>query len=181
MIPNLLSSFRMIAFLPVIILFSSEYYLSSFFLFTIAAWSDFLDGFLARKYNLSSELGTLLDLMADKILVSSLLIYLVFYTSDIYLLILSLIVILREISITSLRLFLVSNGLDLSSISPDRYGKLKTFFQMFSISLLLIFPIVNLLLYKIALVFLMISAILSIVSFWNYFKFWSSLKLKKIE
>ena len=177
MIPNLLSSFRMIAFLPVIILFSSEYYLSSFFLFTIAAWSDFLDGFLARKYNLSSELGTLLDLMADKILVSSLLIYLVFYTSDIYLLILSLIVILREISITSLRLFLVSNGLDLSSISPDRYGKLKTFFQMFSISLLLIFPIVNLLLYKIALVFLMISAILSIVSFWNYFKFWSSLKL----
>jgi CDP-diacylglycerol--glycerol-3-phosphate 3-phosphatidyltransferase len=181
MIPNLLSSFRMIAFLPVIILFSSEYYLSSFFLFTIAAWSDFLDGFLARKYNLSSELGTLLDLMADKILVSSLLIYLVFYTSDLYLLILSLIIILREISITSLRLFLVSNGLDLSRISPDKYGKLKTFFQMFSISLLLIFPIVNLFLYKIALVFLMISAILSIVSFWNYFKFWSSLKLKKIE
>ncbi|MFL2776231.1 MAG: CDP-alcohol phosphatidyltransferase family protein [Gammaproteobacteria bacterium] len=49
MIPNLLSVFRMIAFLPVIILFSSEYYLSSFLLFTAAAWSDFLDGFFGEK------------------------------------------------------------------------------------------------------------------------------------
>ena len=50
MIPNLLSIFRMTAFLPVIILFSFEYYLTSFFLFSAAAWSDFLDGFLAVSY-----------------------------------------------------------------------------------------------------------------------------------
>ena len=103
MIPNLLSVFRMIAFLPVIILFSSEYYLSSFFLFTAAAWSDFLDGFLARKYNITSNLGSLLDLLADKVLVCSILIFLVFYTVNIYLLILTTIIILREISISSLR------------------------------------------------------------------------------
>jgi len=88
MIPNLLSAFRMVAFLPVIILFSSEFYLSSFFLFAAAAWSDFLDGFLARRYNITSNLGSLLDLLADKILVSSILIYLVFYTGNAFLLIL---------------------------------------------------------------------------------------------
>ncbi len=108
MIPNFLSAFRMIAFLPVIILFSSEYYLTSFFLFTAAAWSDFLDGFLARRYNITSNLGSLLDLLADKILVSTILIFLVFDTGNIYLLILTIAIIMREISISSLRLFLVS-------------------------------------------------------------------------
>ena len=105
MIPNLLSVFRLIAFLPVIILFSSEHYLTSFFLFTVAAWSDFLDGFLARRYNITSNLGSLLDLLADKVLVSSILIYLVFHTGNIFLLILTIIIIVREISISSLRLF----------------------------------------------------------------------------
>ena len=141
MIPNLLSAFRMIAFLPVIILFSSEYYLTSFFLFTAAAWSDFLDGYLARRYNIASNLGSLLDLLADKILVSSILIFLVFYTGNIYLLILTIIIILREISISSLRLLLVSRGVEISNITPDKYGKLKTFLQMLSISLLLLYPL----------------------------------------
>ena len=141
MIPNLLSAFRMVAFLPVIILFSSEYYLTSFLLFTAAAWSDFLDGFLARRYKITSNLGSLLDLLADKVLVSSILIFLVFYTGNIYILILSTIIILREISISSLRLFLVSNGVEISKITPDKFGKLKTFLQMLSISLLLLYPL----------------------------------------
>jgi phosphatidylglycerophosphate synthase len=81
MIPNLLSIFRMTVFVPVIILFLFEYYLYSFFLFSAGAWSDFFDGFLARKYNLTSNLGSLLDLLADKILVSSILIFFTFYTS----------------------------------------------------------------------------------------------------
>ena len=141
MIPNLLSAFRMIAFLPVIILFFSEYYLTSFFLFTAAAWSDFLDGFLARRYNITSNLGSLLDLLADKVLVSSILIFLVFFTGNVYLLILTIIIILREISISSLRLFLVSDGVEISNITPDNYGRIKTFLQMFSLSLFLIYPL----------------------------------------
>ena len=170
MIPNLLSIFRMIAFLPVIILFSSEYYLSSFFLFTAAAWSDFLDGFLARKYNLTSNLGSLLDLLADKVLVSSVLIFFVFYTSDFYLYILSSLIVLREISISILRLFLISKGLEISNITPDSYGKLKTFFQMFSLSLLIIFPMFGDSFFKTILIFLFISAFFSLLSFLNYLK-----------
>ena len=175
MIPNVLSVFRMIAFLPVIILFSSEYYLTSFLVFTAAAWSDFLDGFLARKYNLTSNLGSLLDLLADKVLVSSILIFLVFYTGNIYLLILTIIIILREISISSLRLFLVSNGLEISNIAPDKFGKLKTFLQMFSLSFLLIYPIFGNLFFNITLLFLLISTFFSILSFINYFKIWKNL------
>ena len=174
MIPNLLSAFRMIAFLPVIILFSSEYYLSSFFLFTAAAWSDFLDGFLARRYNITSNLGSLLDLLADKILVSSILIFLVFYTGNIYLLILTITIIMREISISSLRLFLVSNGVEISNITPDKYGKLKTFLQMLSISLLLLHPLFGNLFFISALILLLLSTLFSILSFLNYLKIWSS-------
>ena len=178
MIPNLLSVFRMLAFLPVIILFSSEYYLTSFFLFTVAAWSDFLDGFLARRYNMSSNLGSLLDLLADKVLVSSVLIFLVFYTGNFYLLILTLLIILREISISSLRLFLVSSGAEISNITPDRYGKLKTFLQMLSLSLLLIYPLFGHIFFTSTLILLSISTFLSLLSFLNYLKIWSSLEEK---
>ena len=178
MIPNLLSVFRMIAFLPVIILFSSEYYLLSFFLFTAAAWSDFLDGFLARKYNLSSSLGSLLDLLADKVLVSSVLVFLVFFTSNLYLLIMTLIIIIREISISTLRLFLISNGSEISNIVPDKYGKFKTFLQMFSLSLLLIYPLFGNIFFITALILLLISTLFSIVSFLNYLRMWRSLEEK---
>ena len=178
MIPNFLSAFRMIAFLPVIILFSSEFYLSSFFLFAAAAWSDFLDGFLARRYNITSNLGSLLDLLADKILVSSILIYLVFYTGNIYLFILTTILILREISISTLRLFLVSNGVEISKITPDKFGKLKTFLQMFSLSLLLIHPLLGNIFFVSVLILLLLSTFLSILSFLNYLKVWGSLKEK---
>ena len=178
MIPNLLSAFRMIAFLPVIILFLSEYYLSSFFLFTAAAWSDFLDGFLARRYNITSDLGSLLDLLADKILVSSILIFLVFYTTNIYLLILTTVIVVREISISSLRLFLVSSGVEISNITPDKYGKLKTFLQMFSLSLLLIYPLFGKFFFTSVLILLLLSTIFSILSFLNYLKIWSSVEKK---
>ena len=174
MIPNLLSTFRMIAFLPVIILFSSEYYLSSFLLFTAAAWSDFLDGFLARKYSITSNLGALLDLLADKVLVSSILIFLVFYTGNIYLLILTTVIVVREISISSLRLFLVSSGVEISNVSPDKFGKLKTFLQMFSLSLLLIHPLFGNIYFTSALILLLLSTLFSILSFLNYLKIWSS-------
>ena len=175
MIPNLLSAFRMIAFLPVIILFSSEHYLTSFFLFTVAAWSDFLDGFLARRYNITSNLGSLLDLLADKVLVSSILIYLVFYTGNIFLLILTIIIIVREISISSLRLFLVSSGMNISSITPDKFGKIKTFLQMFSLSLFLVHPIFGDYFFNITLILLLISTFFSVLSFLNYFKIWKAL------
>ena len=178
MIPNFLSAFRMIAFLPVIILFSSEYYLTSFFLFTAAAWSDFLDGFLARRYNNTSNLGSLLDLLADKILVSSTLIFLVFYTGNIYLLILTIVIIVREISISSLRLFLVSNGVEISKITPDKFGKLKTFLQMFSLSLLLMYPLFGNVFFIGVLILLLISTFFSIISFTSYLKIWSSLEEK---
>ena len=178
MIPNLLSVFRMTAFLPVIILFSFEYYITSFFLFTAAAWSDFLDGFLARRYNITSNLGSLLDLLADKVLVSSVLIFLVFFTGNVYLLILTMIIILREISISSLRLFLVSNGAEISNVTPDIYGKLKTFLQMFSLSLLLIYPLFGNIFFTSVLFLLLLSTLSSILSFLNYLKIWNSLEEK---
>ena len=55
--------------MPIIILFSFDYYLTSFFLFIAAAWSDFLDGFLARKFLWESKFGKVFDPVSDKVLV----------------------------------------------------------------------------------------------------------------
>ena len=119
-----------------------------------------------------------MDLLADKILVSSILIFLVFHTENIYLLILTITIILREISISSLRLFLVSNGVEIINITPDKYGKVKTFLQMFSLSLLLIYPLFENIFFKSVLILLLISTFLSLISFLNYLKIWSTLKEK---
>ena len=135
MTPNLLSIFRMTAFVPVIILFLFEYYLSSFFLFSAAAWSDFLDGFLARKYNLTSNLGSLLDLLADKVLVSSILIFLIFFTSNFYLSFLTLIIILREIIVSGLRDFFLHST---KTLLVTNLAKWKTLIQMSSLGFLIV-------------------------------------------
>ena len=103
---------------------------------------------------------------------------LVFYTGNIYLLILTIVIVLREISISSLRLFLVSNGVEISKITPDKFGKLKTFLQMFSLSLLLVFPLLGNIFFIGVLILLLISTFFSIISFINYLKIWSSLEEK---
>ena len=83
MLPNILTFFRIIsAPILVIILMSTEskMVLAGLAILIISYLTDFLDGYLERRYNIASNLGSLLDLLADKILVSSILIYLVFYT-----------------------------------------------------------------------------------------------------
>ena len=94
---------------------------------------------------------------------------------NIILLILALTIILREISISSLRLFLVSNGIQVSKITPDRLGKLKTFIQMFSLSLLLLYPIFGESFFQVTLFLLLVSTFISLFSLFNYFKMCKSL------
>ena len=107
-----------------------------FFLFVIASFTDYLDGFLARLYKEESRLGELLDPIADKILVSSALILLVMNgIIKNYEVIAAIVILTREILISGLREFLAKRKeatLPVSSLS-----KFKTFIQMFSIALLL--------------------------------------------
>lgn len=171
--PNLLSLFRIIV-IPIIIFLSflgvPLWALVSSLLFTIAALSDFLDGYLARKYSMESKLGSFLDLIADKLLIVSLLIWLTYSINSLEMLILSLILVSRELVISSLRQFAQSNNPSLSFL-PNKYGKIKTLFQMISVSILLLteaFPSITL--YQTGIFLLTVSALLSLFSLITYLK-----------
>ena len=137
-IPNYLTIGRII----IVPIFVISFYLPGFYgdiiplvLFVTASFTDFLDGLLARIYKEESKLGELLDPIADKILVAAALILLVMNgTIKNYEVIAAIIILTREILISGLREFLAIGKIKLP---VSNLAKLKTFLQMFSISILL--------------------------------------------
>ena len=172
LLPNVLSFLRILLVLPIIFLLESKIYILAAILFFISSITDFFDGFLARRYGIESEFGAFLDLIADKILVISVLVWLIFIFSNQALTIISILIILREIIITSFRYYLVLNNADADLIKVNNYGKLKTAFQFFSILLLILSPLLNELYLIIALILLLISTLISYFSLTIYFLNW---------
>jgi len=171
-IPNFLSFLRILLVLPIIYFLEIEMYSLSAFLFFLSSITDFFDGYLARRYSLESELGAFLDLIADKIMVISILIWLVFILSDQALAIISILIILREIIITSFRYYLILNKADIELIKVNNYGKLKTALQFFSIFLLILSPLYNDFYLSFSLTLLLISTLISYFSLTIYFLNW---------
>lgn len=97
--------------------------------FVIAAASDWFDGYFARKLDLVTSLGKLLDPLADKILVAAGFIYLSsnFYTKGLCPVWVTCVIIGREFMVTGLRQIAVEQGV---VIAADRLGKWKTTFQL---------------------------------------------------
>ena len=169
-IPNILSSLRLISSIPIIILFQLEFFISSTIFFFAVSFTDYFDGYLARKYSTESDFGAFLDLIADKILVLSVLIWFVYFFSNIYLTVLVTLIVIREVIVTSLRYYLISKSSDLDSIKVNQLGKLKTVFQFISISLLLLSPLYEDNFYNISLAILFFSMVLSYFSLFTYLK-----------
>ena len=138
-IPNYLTIGRII----IVPFFVVAFYLPGLFgdllpfaLFVIASFTDFLDGVLARMFKEESRLGELLDPIADKIIVATALILLVMdNTIKGFEVIAAIIILTREILISGLREFLAKGKIKLP---VSNLAKLKTFLQMFAISLLLL-------------------------------------------
>ena len=103
-------------------------------LFVFASFTDFLDGYLARKYNMVTTLGKFMDPLADKLLVISSLLLLMDYSHQTPYLPMPfyvvLIVIARELIVTSIRLVAVNEG---KIIAASWLGKIKTFTTMIAI------------------------------------------------
>ena len=171
-IPNFLSLLRIMLVFPIIYLLEVEWYVLAASLFFVSSLTDYFDGYLARKYAIESELGAFLDLIADKILVITILVWLVFLFVNQALTIISILIILREIIITSFRYYLVSNKADPELIKANKYGKFKTAFQFFSILLLILSPALSNFFLNISLVLLSVSVLLSYFSLAIYFTNW---------
>lgn len=103
-------------------------------LFIVFALTDWLDGYLARKLNMTSAFGAFLDPVADKFLVcASILILVHLQRADVFA---ALIIIGREIAISALREWMAQIGAS-RSVAVHMLGKLKTSVQMTAIPLLL--------------------------------------------
>ena len=137
-------------------------------LFIVSSVSDYFDGYLARTLNQSSKLGTLLDPIADKLLIASVIVVLVDtgVISNIHV-VPAIIILLREIAISGLREFLAKLNTDMP---VSKLAKYKTTFQMVSLSILIIslgFEL-NDLLWNIGLITLWIAAFITLLSGYNY-------------
>lgn len=107
-------------------------------LFTYACLTDWLDGYIARNYSQSSNFGRFLDPVADKLLVATVLVLLVGLLNKNVLIIPALIIIGREIVISSLREWMAEVG-EHTSVAVSWLGKIKTVFQMTALGMLLWF------------------------------------------
>lgn len=137
-------------------------------IFAIAAFTDYLDGHIARKYNLVTDLGKFLDPIADKVLVSTAFIvllspigivaYLPFYAG-----ICVAVILARELIVSGFRMVAASKGIVLAA---DKSGKIKTFVQDIAIVTLLVSLNFNPsdILYISGLIILGIATVLTIVS-----------------
>ncbi len=134
-------------------------------IFLIASITDFLDGFLARKYNLVTDFGKVLDAIADKLLVNGVLIILA--TEGHISPIIPVVIVSRDIIVDSIKMVA---GQKNGAVGASNTGKAKTIFMLIGITLLLFynlpFSIFNV--YP-ATTLIMIGTVLSIVSGVEYY------------
>ena len=134
-------------------------------LFIIASLTDFLDGYIARKYDMVTDFGKLIDAIADKMLVNSVLIIL--SASGFIHPIIPIIIILRDTLVNTIKMIAASKGRVVAAIKS---GKLKTICLMLGVSLTLFynmpFELYNL---RIADFLLFIATVMSLVSGIQYY------------
>ncbi len=130
----LLTYFRVISG-PIIFLLSVflELYFFSFLLFVFSAITDFLDGFLARKFNATSSFGAFLDPVADKLLLCSTIISIILITNDYFIGLIGMFLLLREYWVAGLREYTALNKIQ-SASKVSYLAKVKTSIQFISIS-----------------------------------------------
>ncbi len=151
-----------------ILLAFDKYILLAFILFLIAGLTDYFDGFLARKYKLTSQFGEIVDPIADKILIVFVLIGLSTHLSSYLLGFASSIIISREIWVSALRDFNARNN-NLNATKVTFLAKLKTSVQLLTITIYLFGLAFNkMLMIVIGDIFIIISLLVTIQTGINY-------------
>ncbi len=162
-----------VVFIPLIILFflydDGKYRDISSYIFLIASITDYFDGLIARKFNQMTSFGAFLDPIADKLLIVISIILLSTIFSSLIFLLSAIIIVSREFLVIAIRQRLAELKSTIS-IKVNNLGKVKTGFQMISLFFLLHTNIgiglTNL--HMIGLILLLISSILTVISFIYY-------------
>lgn len=172
-LPTWLTLLR-IALLPVIVV---VFYLDapwarplSCVLFILAGITDWLDGYLARLWNVESRFGAFLDPVADKLMVATVLILIVEFDHSAWLTIPAVVIIGREITISALREWMAEMG-QRGKVAVGWIGKVKTTAQITALSMLLyLHDLFGLPIYKMGMVALYVATVLTIWSMVGYMK-----------
>jgi len=150
-------------------------YIVAGIIFIVASLTDFLDGYIARKNNLVTDTGKMLDAIADKVLVNSVLIILA--AQGFIHEIVPVIIVLRDIVVNAIKMEAAGKGKVVAAIKS---GKVKTAFLMVGTTLTffynLPFELINL---KVSDLLLYISCIMSIISAIEYYKLNKSIIFSK--
>ena len=163
-LPNKLTFLRLVLAVPFIyfLQYSNEggfsYRAIAFVIFVVASLTDFFDGYLARKHNLVTDFGKIMDPLADKVLVISALV--IFVDLGYIPSWMSIVVIAREFLISGIRMLAAAKG---EVIPAGKLGKYKTTSQMIVILIMIIFGDNKWNIYM-----MMIPVILTLWSGWEY-------------
>jgi CDP-diacylglycerol--glycerol-3-phosphate 3-phosphatidyltransferase/cardiolipin synthase len=170
---NILTLFRIAAIPVVVICFYSPIPNArpiAAIIFGIAAITDMIDGWVARKYGQTSRFGEFLDPVADKLMVSIVLVMLVQAQAGWFEDIIAMIIIGREITISALREWMATIG-ERTNVKVDVTGKIKTTLQMFGIAFMVYKnPFYGIDVYAVGFVLLVAAAIMTVWSMFIYLR-----------
>lgn len=164
----LIPLYLLVYFLP----FAGSNWLA-FAIFVVASITDFFDGWIARKYNQETNLGAFLDPVADKILISVILISVLTQHAEgwlgIYLMICTIVIIGREILISALREFMAQRQVR-NAVAVKYIGKVKTTAQIFALGFLIVYEHAGWIpTWEIGYILLGVASILTVWSMIDYF------------
>lgn len=170
-VPNSLTLLRIILIPVLVVVFYLPVpwaHLAACFVFTCAALTDLLDGYLARRLNQTSRLGAFLDPVADKLMVIVALILLLQDDPRVVLALPVAVIAGREVTVSALREWMAELGAR-SKVAVSVYGKIKTIAQMVALIFLLFRePLLGLPVYETGIVMLYVAATLTLVSMLQY-------------
>jgi CDP-diacylglycerol--glycerol-3-phosphate 3-phosphatidyltransferase len=160
---------RIILIIPILYFIGASKEYLALILFIIAGLTDYLDGLIARKTNTETSLGAFFDLLADKLLVCLVLVWCAFISASITIIVPALVIISRELIISSMRQFLVEK-IGKNPIKVTYIAKSKTTIQIIAISFLILSPEMGEFFNNITVLIIWIAASISVFTLYNYLK-----------
>lgn len=157
-LPNKLTLLRIILVPVFVVMYLYEMYIPAFIVFIVASITDMLDGKIARKYNLVTNFGKIMDPLADKILVYAA--FCIFVAEGKVASWMLIIILFREFIVAGMRTVAASEGI---VIAAGMTGKIKTVLQMIAVPLLIISSLHNVI-SILAQVFLWASLFMTVIS-----------------